>query len=188
MTLDGRHGGLLYCFFLTLTKPGVLAVVLYRLNSYFHGIGLRWLVRIVDFGIFYFGHAEVHVGSVIKEGLVLPDRGGVGIPAFAIIGKNCTFLGPALLTVGGMEGIDLANDKIIMGDYCIVGHGARIIGAIHLGNATQIKPNSVVMTSFPKAGYVLSGIPARRRQVIPENTVRDWNPLVGLPLASGTSA
>jgi serine O-acetyltransferase len=134
--------------------------------------------------MFYFCRAEVHVGSSIKEGLVLPDRGGVGIPSFCIIGKNCTFLGPALLTVGGMEGIDLEKDKIVMGDSCIVGHGAKIIGAIHLGNATQVKPNSVVMTSFPRTGYVLSGIPARRRQVVPERKVQDWNPFVGRSIAN----
>lgn len=182
LELEGRKYTTLRALSL-LIMPGALCVVLYRISEFLHQRNHRVLVRLLgDLG-YLLCCCEVHVGSVIGPGLILPDRGGVGIPAFSIIGKNCTFLGPTLLTLGGIEGVDLSKDKIILGDNCIIGPGVRIMGAVELADCTQVKDNAVVIISSKKEGGMLSGMPARRRKIIAREDVVDWSPYLGEKLS-----
>lgn len=167
-------------------RRGCFAVLLFRLLDYTHSRGWRLITKLGHFLLFYLTRNEIHPGARIGPGLVLPDSGGVGVPMFCEIGCNCTFLGPALLTIGGMEGIDFDKDRIVLGDYCVVGINVRIIGAVTLGNGTQVKPGSVVMTSFVKDGYLLSGIPSRRRAVLSLDDIRHWSPHLGRPVEEQT--
>lgn len=162
-----------------IMRRGGIAVLVFRLLDYTYSRGWKLVTKLGHLLLFYVSTVEIHSGARIGPGLVLPDIGGIGIPAFCEIGCNCTFLGPALLTVGGMEGIDLDKDRIVLGDYCVIGNNVRIIGAITLGNGTQVKPGSVVMTSFAKDGYLLSGMPSRRRAVLSLDDIRRWNPFLG---------
>lgn len=162
-----------------LSRPGAAAILMFRLSHYFHDHGLRRLSKVINIIMLCWSGDEIHPGARIGPGLVLPDIGGVGIPAFADIGCDCTFTGPALLTIGGIEGIDLARDRIVLGDHCVIGSGVRIVGAVTLANGTQVKPNAVVITSFLNAGTLLSGIPSRRRGTIPLEKIMRWNPILG---------
>ncbi len=159
----------------------MLAVILFRIGDYFHQGGRHFLSTLVQL-LIYFTRNEIHPGASIGPGLILPDIGGVGIPAFANIGANCTFTGRALLSIGGIEGINLEWDRLYLGDNCIIGAGARILGAVTLADGIEIKPNSVVLTSFKDSGTVVSGIPGRRRAKIPPDSVASWNPLKGLAM------
>lgn len=174
--LQGVQPGVLAYLGAALHRGG-FAVLLFRLLDYAYARDWRIALKVGHMLLYYFGRAEIHSGARIGPGLVLPDIGGVGIPKFCEIGRNCTFVGPALLTIGGMEGIDLNTDRIVMGDHCVVGSNVRILGAVTLGHGTQIKAGSVVMTSFQKEGCLLSGIPARRRAVLPLASIQSWNPL-----------
>ncbi|MHB1529549.1 MAG: serine O-acetyltransferase [Acidiferrobacteraceae bacterium] len=178
LILEGRPANLWHQLCI-LPRPGVSAILLFRLNHYFHDHGLRRLSKIINIMMLCWSGDEIHPGARIGPGLVLPDIGGVGIPAFADIGCDCTFTGPALLTIGGMEGIDLTKDRIVLGDHCVIGPGVRIVGAVTLADGTQVKPNAVVITSFLNAGTLLSGIPSRRRGTIPIEKIRRWNPILG---------
>lgn len=176
LLLGGLRPGV-FTYLGALMHRGGQAVSLFRLLNYTYARNWRVAHKLVQLAMYYFGRHEIHCGARIGPGLVLPDIGGVGIPKFCEIGRNCTFIGPALLTIGGMEGIDLNTDRIVMGDNCVVGSNVRIIGAVTLGHGTQIKASSVVMTSYPKEGYLLSGIPARRRAVLPLEGIQNWSPL-----------
>lgn len=169
-----------------LFHPGVVAVILFRVSDYLHRHGMRLIPKLIGLFIFYYTRNELHPGAVIGPGLVLPDIGGVGIPAFATIGKNCTFMGRALLTVGGIEGIDLSKDRLHIGDDCVIGPGARILGAVTLTDGAQLMPNTVVITSFAKYGALISGIPGRRRRYVSPEVVAAWNPLRGCSMPPAT--
>lgn len=164
---------------LLIVRPGGFAVAAFRFQDWAAGRGWRVASKLTGMLMYYIGCAEIHPGARIAPGLVLPDHGGVGLPAFCDIGPNCSFTGPALLTIGGMEGIDLAHDRIVIGQDCVIGSNVRIIGAVTLGDATQIRPGSVVMTSFEKPGMQLGGMPARRRSQIDPALLHDWCPLAG---------
>jgi serine acetyltransferase len=176
LLLQGLRPGILTYLGAVLHRGG-LAVLLFRLLDYAHARGWRIALKLGHEVLYYFGRVEIHSGASIGPGLVLPDIGGIGIPAFCEIGCNCTFVGPALLTIGGIEGVDLNTDRIVMGDNCVIGSNVRILGAVTLGHGTQIRASSVVMTSFPKEGSLLSGIPARRRAVLRLADIQNWSPL-----------
>jgi serine acetyltransferase len=133
--------------------------------------------------IFLVTRSELQPGSRIGPGLVLADEGTVGITARARIGANCTIFG--LATIIPQEG---GTVDTVLGDNCVVGRRVRVYGAIALGDGTQIKDNSVVLTSFKRPGMIVSGIPARRRGQLPLDLVMSWNPLQGRPLRDGGSA
>lgn len=181
LQLEGRASSVLARLSLLLHRHG-MGVFLYRLFDYADGRGWRLISKIGHLLLFFLGRVEIHPGARIGPGLVLPAIGGVGLPSFCTIGRNCTFEGPVLLTIGGMEGIDLSRDRIVLGDDCVIGSYVRIIGAVNLGHGTQVKARSVVMTSFPKEGYLISGAPARRRAVLPRARIQGWSPLTGRPL------
>ena len=178
LALEGRAPhllNLLECFL----HRGVCVVAIYRFSSWLHAHGFTRLAKIGRLLGTHLGKSEIHNAARIGPGLVVSDLGGIGIPNFAIIGDNCTFLGPSLLTLGGVASADLKRDHIVLGNHCVIGQGARLLGAIELGEGTQVKANSVVITSFPKPGQIVSGIPARRRVVVPLEKVRAWSPLIG---------
>ncbi len=188
LVLEGRRTNLLNTLELLLHR-GAAVVVIYRITRYLRSRGLVTLARIGRMLGTHIGKSEIHINAEIGPGLVVSDLGGIGIPNFAIIGSNCTFLGPALLTLGGMDHVDLNTDRIVLGNECVIGQGARVLGAVELGDGTQVKTNSVVITSFKKPGQIVSGIPARRRGVVPLERIRTWSPLTGrfFPLPTDSS-
>jgi acetyltransferase-like isoleucine patch superfamily enzyme len=104
------------------------------------------------------------------------DRPGGGISEHVTIGKNCTLLGSSTMTLNA-HGIDLSKGRIVLGDYCVVGVGVRIIGAVTIADGTQIKPNAVVLVSSLAIGGILEGIPAQRKSIVPIDLMARWNPL-----------
>jgi serine O-acetyltransferase len=145
---------------LIANRPGVVCVVAYRITNYLSQTGRRVLARAIDDLQHLYTGVEIHAGSRIGPGL----------------GSNCTVLGGSTLTLNA-GGIDPSQGRIVLGDYCTVGPGVRIIGAVTLGDGTQIKPNAVVFNSSPAVGGVLEGVPARRKSQVALERIRNWNPL-----------
>lgn len=142
---------------------GVWAVILFRLMVYAYYTGHRLLARIIHDVNLILTKTEIDPLAQIEGGLVLPDIGMVGIPRFAIIGRDCTVSTCVLLTIGGIEGIDLENDRIIIRDGCSIGPGVMILGPIVIAENVQIEANAVLIRSVDTPGVITSGIPARRR-------------------------
>jgi serine O-acetyltransferase len=160
----------------SLVMPGIVCVIAYRITTVLKARGHSVLSQIVqDLQHLYTG-IELHPGSVIGPGLVLGDRPGGGISEHVTIGKNCTVLGGCTMTLNS-DRIDLSKGRIVLGDYCVIGTGVRIIGSVTIGDGTQIKPNAVVLSSSPEAGGILDGMPARRRAGVPIEAMMPWNPL-----------
>lgn len=159
-----------------LPRPGVVCVVAYRLSNYMHYRGWRIAVRCLEDAQHLYTGVEIHVGSRIGPGLVVGDLPGGGIAAESIIGSNFTMLGCGTISPNS-DGIDPEKDDILIGDHCVLGINARIIGNVKLADATQIKPNAVVLADSLETGAILDGIPARRKQVVAVTDVARWNPL-----------
>lgn len=73
------------------------------------------------------------------------------------IGKNCTLL-PGV--VFGNKHEKVTGEKIIVGDNCYFGLGAKIFGSVRIGNNVTVGANAVVTKDIPD-NAVVGGVPAK---------------------------
>lgn len=167
-------------------KPGMLNVLFYRLSRYcFHKrIPVVCKVAIVLSQVM--NTTEIAPQADIGPGLYIDNSGGVGIPAFTTVGKNCSFFGSAVITLGALSDTPDAQDCIVLGDYCVMGSRSRIMRPINLANGTQVKPLAVMISSTTKEGQIVAGVPAKRKTVEDYATVQHWNPVLGKMLKEMT--
>lgn len=93
--------------------------------------------------------------SVIGKGLRIHHYGCIVINNNSVIGDNCTLRHE--VTIGNRRSSD---DCPIIGDYCDIGAGAKILGKIVIGDNVTIGANAVVITDIPDNSLAV-GIPAR---------------------------
>jgi serine acetyltransferase len=183
--LEGKSAGLLSALSIMI-KPGMVTVFLYRLSRFCFHHHLRVLCKLFVLIDQFYTKNEISPVAQIGPGLVIADAGGVGITQVTIAGSNCTFLGCNSITLGALEGFDVNQQHIVLGNHCVVGTRVRIMRPVNLADGTQIKANSVVMFSVEKVGCVISGLPAKRRSIEDYEKVTQWNPLLGGFLGEGT--
>jgi serine O-acetyltransferase len=113
---------------------------------------LSYLNQII-FGI------EISPKCAIGPGIFFPHTSGTVIGA-SKIGRNVTiFQG---VTLGAKE-MDMGFDPALrpeIGDFVVVGAGAKILGGISLGDNVRVGANSVLLRSVP-ANSTVAGVPAR---------------------------
>ena len=73
------------------------------------------------------------------------------------IGKNCTML-PGV--VFGNRTEEPEGRPVIVGDNCYFGLGAKILGAVHIGNNVTVGANAVVTKDVPD-NAIVAGVPAK---------------------------
>jgi serine O-acetyltransferase len=98
--------------------------------------------------------ADIPLETRIGGGLALPHPNGVVIHPTAIIGPNCLIF--QQVTIGVAEG----THAPVIGGHVDIGAGAKIIGAVNVGDHALIGANAVVTRDVP-ADSVARGNPAR---------------------------
>ncbi len=88
----------------------------------------------------------MHLGSLIR------------IKRNCNIGKNLTLL-PGVV-IGNKHLYGSENECVSIGDNCYIGLGAKIFGAVNIGNNVTIGANAVVTKDIPD-NAIVGGIPAR---------------------------
>jgi len=143
-----------------------LAVIDVVLNSRLLGVALfrakralqRWRVpllpALLDRCCIVFWNVNLGNHTNIGGGLYLP-HGNVVVDGLVTIGRNCV-IGP-WVTVGTRGTV--AGPTI--GDGVFIGTGAKILGAVQIGDRAQVGANAVVLDDVPPETTVV-GIPARR--------------------------
>jgi serine O-acetyltransferase len=140
-----------------LCYPGFHALFFHRLAHRFWRSGWLTLGRFVShLGRFLTG-IEIHPGARIGPGLFIDHGMGVVIGETAEVGVNCTLYQG--VTLGGTS---LKKEKRhpTLGNHIVVGAGAKILGAIHIGDHSRVGAGSVVVTEVPPHSTVV-GIPGR---------------------------
>ena len=138
-----------------LTYPGFHARQLHRLAHALHTQRVPVLPRLIShFGRFFTG-IEIHPGAKIGEGLFIDHGMGVVIGETTEIGDNChIFQG---VTLGGTS-TKREKRHPTLKDNVAVGAGAKLIGAITVGENASIGAGSVVVTNVPPNATVV-GVP-----------------------------
>jgi len=137
------------------TYPGFHARQFHRLAHWLHGNRLRLLAR----GVSHFSRAvtgiEIHPAAKLGEGLFIDHGMGVVIGETAEVGADCHLYQG--VTLGGTS-TQRAKRHPSLGENVVVGAGAKIIGAVTIGNNAKIGAGSVVNSNVPENATVV-GVP-----------------------------
>lgn len=148
---------------IVLTYAGVHALFLHRISHVLWKAGLPVIPRLISHIARFLTGIEIHPGAVIGRGFFIDHGMGVVIGETTEIGDNVTLYQG--VTLGG-TGLEPGKRHPTLGDHVIVGAGAKVLGAIVIGNHVRIGANSVVLRSAPDHATVV-GIPGkmiRRRE------------------------
>ena len=144
-------------FEVMLTYPGLHAVVLHRLAHGFWRRGWRFAARWLSFATRWLTNVDIHPGASIGRRLFIDHGAGVVIGETAEIGDDCTLYHG--VTLGGTTW-NQGKRHPTLGSGVVIGAGAKILGAIRVGDGARIGANSVVVRAVPD-GRTAIGIPAR---------------------------
>ncbi|MEI6559345.1 MAG: serine O-acetyltransferase [Rhodospirillaceae bacterium] len=137
--------------------PGLHAVLLHRVAHFAWTHRLSLFARMISqFGRLLTG-IEIHPGAVIGRRVFFDHGMGVVIGETAEIGDDVLIY----------HGVTLGGTSLVRGkrhptvrERVIIGAGAKVLGAIEIGECARIGANAVVVTDVAPGTTVL-GIPAR---------------------------
>ena len=162
-----------------LCYPGFQALVLHRISHKLWKYGLPLLPRVLSQLTRTLTGIEIHPGAKIGKGVFIDHGMGVVIGETSEIGDRCLLYQG--VTLGG-TGKDCGKRHPTLQENVVVGVGAKVLGAIHIGSNTRIGAGSVVVKNVERNSTVV-GIPGR---VVHQSGVK-INPLAhsALPDAEG---
>jgi len=138
-----------------LCYPGLHAVWGHRLAHWLWTHSFKLLGRWVSQAMRGLTGIEIHPGAKIGPGFFIDHGMGVVIGETAEVGANVTLYHG--VTLGGTS---LAKGKRhpTLGDGVVVGAGAKVLGAITVGECSRIGANAVVVKPVPPDSVVV-GVP-----------------------------
>lgn len=144
---------------------GFWALSVYRFGRWRYGIRWRWLR--MPFSFLYhvlFKWVQIVAGIElpcevdIGPGLVIDHFGGIVVSGYAKLGRDCRLRNGVVI---GLRNVDQSVAPVL-GDRVDVGAGAKILGAIRIGNDVLIGANAVVLCDVPD-DCIAVGVPATVR-------------------------
>jgi len=140
---------------IVLTYPGFHARQLHRVAHTLHNARVPVLPRLISHVSRFITGIEIHPGARIGDGLFIDHGMGVVIGETAEIGNNCHLYQG--VTLGGTS-TKREKRHPTLKDNVSVGAGAKLIGAITVGENASIGAGSVVVTNVPPNATVV-GVP-----------------------------
>lgn len=139
------------------TYPGVHAILVHRLTHRLWQSGFRYIARMLSFLTRFWTNIDIHPGAVIGRRFFIDHGAGVVIGETAVLGDDVTLYHG--VTLGGTSWHQ-GRRHPCLGNGVLVGAGAKILGAITLGDNVRVGANSVVVEDVP-ANQTVVGMPAR---------------------------
>lgn len=140
-----------------LCYPGMHAVWGHRITHWLWHHHAKLLARFLAEFIRKLTGVEIHPGAVLGSGVFIDHATGVVIGETAEVGDNVTIYHG--VTLGGTS-LEAVKRHPTIGNNVIVGAGAKVLGAITVGDNSQIGANSVVVKPVPP-GTVVVGVPGQ---------------------------
>ena len=135
--------------------PGLHAIWMYRIANASWRHGFRWLGRFVSHLARWLTGIEIHPGATIGQRFFIDHGMGIVIGETTEIGDDVTLYHG--VTLGGTTW-EKKKRHPTLEDGVIVGAGAKVLGAITIGQQSRIGSNSVVLKNIPEHSTVI-GIP-----------------------------
>ncbi len=151
-------------------RQGLWVMVVYRFGNWRYGIRNR-IIRL-PFSILY---KFLKLLSEILTGIDLPCEAKLGrrfrIDHFGgiVISGDATFGDDCVIRNGVTVGLRHTGQRgaPVIGDRADIGAGAKVLGAIHIGDDVAIGANAVVITDVP-SNSIAVGVPAKVRPRKPQ--------------------
>jgi serine O-acetyltransferase len=140
-----------------IVYPGLHAMWGHRLSHWLWRHGFKFLGRWVSQVVRDLTGIEIHPGATIGSGFFIDHGMGVVIGETAEIGNDVTLYHG--VTLGGTS-LEKGKRHPTIGDRVTIGTGAKILGAITIGDDSRIGANAVVVKSVP-ANSVVVGVPGQ---------------------------
>jgi len=137
--------------------PGIKAVLLYRIAHFFWTIGMPFIPRYISEITRNLTGIEIHPGAEIGSDFFIDHGGGVVIGETSEIGNNVTLYQGVVL--GGTTDKSIKRHPTL-GNNIVIGSGAKLLGAITIGDNVKIGANSVVIEDVPPNSVVV-GVPGK---------------------------
>jgi len=137
------------------TYPGFHARQFHRITHTLHRRGLRLPARLISHLSRALTGIEIHPGAQIGDGFFIDHGMGVVIGETTVIGDDCHLYQE--VTLGGTS-TKRTKRHPTLGNVVVVGAGAKIIGAVNIGDGAKIGAGSVVATNVPPNATVV-GVP-----------------------------
>lgn len=140
-----------------LTYSGLHAIWAHRLAHMFFRHKWFFIARVISQISRFFTGIEIHPGAVIGRRFFIDHGMGVVIGETCEIGDNVTvFQG---VTLGG-TGKEKGKRHPTIKDNVLISSGAKVLGAITIGESAKVGAGSVVLKDVPAHSTVV-GIPGR---------------------------
>jgi serine O-acetyltransferase len=140
-----------------LCYPGLHAVMFHGLSSRLWKHGWYTLGRFISHLGRFFTGIEIHPAAKLGRRLIIDHGLGVVIGETAELGDDVYIYHQ--VTLGGTS-TQHGKRHPTVGNNVIIGAGAKVLGAIHIGDGARIGANAVVIAPVP-ADTTVVGIPAR---------------------------
>ncbi len=156
---NSRRQDRIYLFF----EQGIWALAVYRFGRWAQALKFPLISHLLRLEVFLlFKWIEMTTGislpasAQIGRGLYVGHFGGIILHSDVVMGENCS-IGPGVVI--GTRGLGDSGVPVI-GDGVYIGTGAKVLGAIRVGNHARVGANSVVIDDVPEGATVV-GVPAR---------------------------
>jgi serine O-acetyltransferase len=133
-------------FEILFAYPGFHARQFHRFAHTLYNWRIPFFPRFVSHISRFLTGIEIHPGATLGEGVFIDHGMGVVIGETAIVGDNVTIYQG--VTLGGTS-LQKVKRHPTLGNYVVVGVGAKVIGNITIGDNTRIGAGSVVVKSTP---------------------------------------
>lgn len=139
------------------TYSGFHAILIHRFTHWLWNKRIPFLPRILSQLSRFLTGVEIHPGAKIGSGFFIDHGMGVVIGETSEIGDNVTLYQG--VTLGG-TGKERGKRHPTIGNNVVIGAGAKILGAIEIGDYVKVGANAVVLNSVPPHSTVI-GVPGK---------------------------
>lgn len=140
-----------------LAYPGFHAIQLHKIAHTLYRANRPLFARLVSHLNRFVTGIEIHPGATIGRRVFIDHGMGVVIGETAVVGDDCTLYQG--VTLGG-TGKERGKRHPTLGKGVVVGVGAKILGAVTIGDGARIGGGAVVLRDVP-AHTTAVGVPAR---------------------------
>lgn len=126
--------------------PGFHILVFHKISHFLYINKLIFLARLISQIGRSFTGIEIHPGAKIGKRLFIDHGMGVVIGETATIGDDCTIYHNSTLGGTGKETMKRHPD---IGNNVIIGAGAKVLGAIKIGDNVKVGANATVTKNIP---------------------------------------